>query len=147
MFGLRRLCLRLARVDVGRGVSFCGHSWVYGRGRLHIGAETWLSPGVTVHTHVNADIYIGDCCDIGPGVEFIPGSHVIGSASRRAGSGIAKPIFIGNGCWLGAKSIILGGVNIGDGCIVAAGAVVTHNVPPNSLVAGVPARVKRQLSP
>jgi maltose O-acetyltransferase len=147
MFGLRRLCLRWARIDVGRGVSFCGRGWVYGRGRLHIGVDTWLSPGVIVHTHVNAGICIGDRCDIGPGVEFIPGSHTIGSSLRRADAGTAKPISVGNGCWLGAKSIILGGVNIGDGCIVAAGAVVTCNVPPNSLVAGVPARVKRQLSP
>ena len=90
---------------------------------------------------------IGDRCDIGPGVEFVPGSHTIGNASRRAGFGTAKPIFVGNGCWLGAKSIILGGVKIGDGCVVAAGAVVIHDVPPNTLVAGVPARVKRQLPP
>lgn len=113
---------------------------------MAIGVDTWLSPGVVIHTHVEASIVIGERCDIGPGVEFIPGSHIIGTSSRRAGSGTANPILIGNGCWLGAKSIILGGVSIGDGCIVAAGAVVTHNVPPNSLVAGVPARVKKQLS-
>lgn len=114
---------------------------------MAIGVHTWLSPGVVIHSHLEAPIVIGERCDIGPGVEFIPGSHIIGTSLRRAGSGIAKPISIGNGCWLGAKSIILGGVNIGDGCVVAAGAVVTQSVPPNSLVAGVPARIKRQLSP
>lgn len=146
LFLFRNLLLKISGVDINNSSSFCGRSWIYGRGRLYIGAETWLSPGVIVHTHVNADISIGDCCDIGPGVEFIPGSHVIGNFSRRAGEGTAKPITVGNGTWIGAKSIILGGVNIGDGCIVAAGAVVTQNVPSNTLVAGVPARVKKQLS-
>lgn len=132
---------------MGANVSVCGRGWLYGRGLLCIGSNTWLSPGVIFYTHLDAPIVIGANCDIGPAVEFIPGGHVIGSASRRAGSGTANPISIGNGCWIGAKSIILGGVNIGDGCIVAAGAVVTCDVPPNCLVAGVPARVKRQLSP
>ncbi len=146
LFFIRNFLLRCSGVEIHKSANFCGRSWVYGRGRLHIGATTWLSPGVVVHTHKDADIYIGDCCDIGPGVEFIPGSHVIGNSSRRAGVGTAKPITVGDGSWIGAKSIILGGVEIGAGCIVAAGAVVTKNVPPNSLVAGVPARVKRQLS-
>ena len=123
----------------------CGHSWIYGRGKLHIGKDTWLSPGVIIHTHTNADIHIGDCCDIGPNVEFIPGSHRISNASRRAGEGIAKPITVGNGTWIGARSIILGGITIGEGCVIAAGSVVTKNVPKNSLVAGIPARIKRQL--
>jgi len=145
MFALRNFLLNISRIQVGRNVKFCGRGWIFGRGCLHIGAETWLSPGVVIHTHVDADIRIGDRCDIGHGVEFIPGSHDIGNSLRRAGSGTAKPITVGNGCWIGAKSIILGGVNIGEGCIVAAGAVVTQNVPPNCLIAGVPARIKRQL--
>jgi maltose O-acetyltransferase len=52
---------------------------------------------------------------------------------------------VGNGCWVGAKSVILGGVTIGDGAIIAAGAVVTRDVPAHTLVAGVPAVVKRQM--
>lgn len=146
LFALRRFFLRLGGVLVPGSVCFCGRGWIYGRGVVAIGTDTWLSPGVVIHSHVEAPIVIGERCDIGPGVEFIPGSHIIGNSLRRAGSGTAHPISIGNGCWLGAKSIILGGVSIGDGCIVAAGAVVTCSVPSNSLVAGVPARVKRQLS-
>lgn len=144
-FKFRLNLLLLSGVSIQKNSFFCGRSWIYGRGRLFIGSETWLSPGVVIHTHADADIRIGDRCDIGPGVEFIPGSHAIGTASRRAGSGNAMPITVGNGSWIGAKSIILGGVNIGEGCIVAAGAVVAQNVPPNTLVAGVPARIKRQL--
>lgn len=124
---------------------FCGRGWVYGRGSLHIGERTWLSPGVVIHTHADANIVIDDDCDIGPGVEFITGSHLMGTSERRAGEGTAKSISVGRGCWIGAGSKILGGVCIGAGAVVAAGALVTHDVPPNTLVAGVPARVKREL--
>lgn len=143
---LRRWLLRLAGIELADDVKFCGGGWIYGRGRLLIGEGCWFSPGVMVHTHIEAEIRIGRCCDIGPSVEFILGSHVIGSVTRRAGAGTAESIVIGDGCWIGARSVILGGVSIGQGCIVAAGSVVNRNVPPNSLVAGVPARVKRQLS-
>ena len=145
LFRFRLLSLRLAGVTAADGVSFCGRSWVYGRGNLQIGSGTWLSPGVIIHTHKDADIVIGDRCDIGHGVEFIPGGHEIGDHSRRAGAGTARSITIGNGCWIGAKSIILGGVNIGEGSVVAAGSLVRQDVPPNTLVAGVPAIVKRHL--
>lgn len=146
MFAFRRLCLRAAGLDLGAQVCFCGRGWVYGRGKVHIGHETWLSPGVTIHSHQEAQIVIGDRCDIGPGVEFIPGSHQFGPSSRRAGLGTARPIRVGSGCWIGAGSIILGGVVIGDGAVIAAGAVVTRSVSADSLVAGVPATPKRELA-
>jgi maltose O-acetyltransferase len=64
---------------------------------------------------------------------------------RRAGEGVANSIEIGDGCWIGARSIILGGVRIGEGSVVAAGSVVTRDVPSNVLIAGVPACIKRKL--
>jgi len=56
------------------------------------------------------------------------------------------PVSIGDKCWIGAKSIILKGVRIGEGAIVGAGSVVTKNVPPWTIVAGNPARVIRELT-
>ncbi|MDZ7891010.1 MAG: DapH/DapD/GlmU-related protein [Rhodoferax sp.] len=70
----------------------------------------------------------------------------MGTSERRAGNGTAKSITIGNGCWIGAKSIILGGVSVGPGSVVAAGSIVTRDVPANVLVAGVPAKIKKSLS-
>jgi maltose O-acetyltransferase len=145
LFALRRTFLRWGGIELGNDVSFCGRGWVYGRGRLTIGAETWLSPGVIVYTNEAAQVRIGARCDIGPAVEFVTGSHELGNASRRAGQGAAGTIDVRDGCWIGARSVILGGVTIGEGSVVAAGSVVTQPVPANTLVAGVPARVKRQL--
>ena len=146
LFLFKQLCLKLSHVEIGENVSMCGRGWIYGRGCLRIGNKTWLSPGVIFHTHLDAPIIIGSNCDIGPTVEFITGGHIIGTASRRAGTGTAKPIVINDGCWIGAGSRILGGVNIGAGSVVAAGSVVTRDVPTNELVAGVPAVFKKKLT-
>lgn len=143
LFALRRFLLKFSGVEVAKGVSFCGRGWIYGRGKLVIGHDTWLSPGAIFYTHVDASIVIGSSCDIGPNVEFIIGSHLTGDASRRAGEGTATPITIGNGCWIGAGCKILDGVYIGSGCVVGAGAVVTRDMPANCLVAGVPAKIKK----
>jgi len=145
LFGLRSALLRFAKIDMAQGARMCGGGWIYGGGRVSIGANSWLSPGCTIYSHTDAAIDIGANCDIGPQVVFVTGSHEQGTAGRRAGTGTAESIRIGHGCWIGARSTILGGVEIGDGCIVAAGAVVTESLPPNVLAAGVPAVVKRPL--
>lgn len=145
LFQFRRICLKFGQIELDKNSSVCGRGWIYGRGRLCIGSSTWLSPGVIFYTHLDAPIVIGANCDIGPAVEFITGGHVVGPSSRRAGGGNAQPIVINDGCWIGAGSRILGGVNIGRGAVVAAGSVVIRDVPANVLVAGVPAIVKKNL--
>ena len=60
---------------------------------------------------------------------------------------LPAPIVIGDKVWIGANATVLPGVTIGKGAIVAAGAVVTRDVPPNTIVAGVPARVVREIRP
>lgn len=145
LFAVRRMFWRIAGIDLGDGVSLAGRGWIYGRGALSIGCDTWLSPGCILFTHEEASIRIGERCDIGPNVEFITGSHEIGSGMRRAGVGTAKAITVGDGCWIGAGSRLLGGIRIGTGTIVAAGSVVTTDLPDDVLAAGVPARVKKTL--
>jgi len=145
MFLLRYFILYISGVDIDRSVKFCGGGWIYGRGDLYIKSGTWLSPKTIMYTHLDAKIEIGENCDVGPGVKFITGGHNIGTSSRRAGEGVAREIIVGNGTWIGGYSIILGGVKIGKGCVIAAGSVVMNDVPDNTLVAGVPAIEKKIL--
>ncbi len=145
LFQFRRLLLRLANVRVGEHVSFCGRSWIYGRGQMIVEDRTWISPGCNFFTHTDASIVIGADCDIGPNVNIIIGSHKIGDHKRRAGKEIARSIKIGTGCWIGANVTIIDGVEISNGVIVAAGSLVNSNVPANVLVAGIPSVIKRKL--
>jgi maltose O-acetyltransferase len=145
LFSFRRFLLRFSGVRLAGGVSLCGRSWIYGRGNLEIGEDTWVSPGAIFYTHNDVKISVGSKCDVGPGVSFVVGSHLIGNADRRAGEGIARSIDIGAGTWIGAGSIILGGVRIGSGVVVAAGSLVNQDLIDNGLYAGVPAKLKRIL--
>ena len=70
---------------------------------------------------------------------------MIGSRERRAGASTAKSIEIGNGTWIGARSVILPGVKIGEGVIIGAGAVVVEDCEDNSLYAGNPAHLIKRL--
>ena len=58
----------------------------------------------------------------------------------------ARPVTIGNDCWLGAGVIVCPGVTIGDGCVIGAGSVVTKDIPANSFACGVPCRVVRPIT-
>jgi acetyltransferase-like isoleucine patch superfamily enzyme len=84
-------------------------------------------------------ITIGDDVLIAPKVNLITISHPLNPAKRRAT--FTSPIVIGNGVWIGAGATVMPNVTIGENAVVAAGAVVTKDVPPNTVVAGVPAKV------
>ena len=71
--------------------------------------------------------------------------HPLSPKRRRECIAYAEPISIGNDVWIGGNVTILPGVNIGNNVVVAAGSVVTKDIPDNSLVAGVPARIIREL--
>jgi maltose O-acetyltransferase len=88
----------------------------------------------------SAPIRIGKNCGIAMEVLFCTSTHIMGPATKRAGRVNPQPITVGDGCWIGARSVILPGVTIGDGCVVAAGAVVNKDCAPNGMYAGVPAR-------
>jgi maltose O-acetyltransferase len=88
---------------------------------------------------------IGKNSAIGPRVIIGPAQHEIGPSKRRAGRAIFLPVIIKDGVWIGARAVIYGGVTIGKGSIVAAGAVVIKDVPTNTMVGGVPAKVIKKL--
>jgi acetyltransferase-like isoleucine patch superfamily enzyme len=81
---------------------------------------------------------------IGPNVNIITAGHPLDPSQRRAVT-IGKPIVIERSVWIAAGATIIGGVTVGENSVVAAGSIVTKNVPPNILVGGNPARIIRSI--
>jgi len=93
----------------------------------------------------NAKVVIGDYCAIGPRVSFETTGHGLFYEHGNPRGSIYRDIEIKEGVWIGANVTILGGVTIGEGSVIAAGAVVTKNIPPYTLAGGIPARIIRNL--
>jgi acetyltransferase-like isoleucine patch superfamily enzyme len=108
---------------------------------VRIGDNVFINQGCIIHPNTT----IGNNVLLGFRVLVIPDSHLIGPSSKRAGNVIFKPIVIEDGCWIGANSIILGGVTIGKGTIIAAGSVVNKDCEPNCIYGGNPAKLIKQL--
>jgi acetyltransferase-like isoleucine patch superfamily enzyme len=118
------------------------------RPAIIIGSHTFLGHNCTLN--VGAEIYIGEYCLIAGGVRIADfDGHPIVAAERRAHLPTPpdqiRPIRIGDDVWIGAGAIILKGVSIGDRSIIGAGAVVSKNVPSDTVVAGNPARIVKEL--
>jgi acetyltransferase-like isoleucine patch superfamily enzyme len=146
LFGLKAWMLRRAGVVVGQGVRVCSSVVVGGCGAVEIGADTWVGHESRIYS--GSRVRIGACVDIGPQVFIATGTHEIDPAGEHvAGRGVDREVAIGDGAWLGARALILPGVTVGRKAVVAAGAVVTRDVPDGCLAAGVPAVVKRRLVP
>ena len=84
-------------------------------------------------------ITIGDRVALGPGVMILTSTHELDIRAHRAGPVVRSPVTIGDGAWLGPRSLILAGVTIGAGAIVDAGSVVNKDVPAQTRVGGIPA--------
>ena len=143
----RTAMFRAAGVKIGPRSLIQGSLRITGHGNpcklLSIGKETLITGGL--HVDLGAPLRIGDRVRIGHDVSLLTINHQVGATWLRAGTSISDEIVIENGCWLASRCTVLPGVVIGRGAIVAAGAVVSRDVPPNTLVAGVPARVIREL--
>lgn len=144
---LRAQLLRSADITIGKGTVIMGVPLLYGSGpiarRIQIGEDVMINIGCVFD--LSAPITIGDDVGIGHESMILTSSHMIGAHGRRTGPLTTAPVAIGHGVWLGARSVVLPGVDIGAGCVVGAGAVVTKSVPANTLVGGVPARAIRAL--
>ena len=111
----------------------------------------YTTGGRNVFVNQNCTFYdlggldIADDVMIGPNVSIITSGHPIEPSQRRAGV-TAKPIAIERNVWIAAGATIIGGVTVGENSVVAAGSVVTKDVPPNTLVGGNPARVIRSIA-
>jgi maltose O-acetyltransferase len=134
--------------DIAPGTAVGGYVYLIGkRGcarQLRIGSGCILGPEVTFC--LDAPITLGTNVSIGPRAVLYTATHPLGIASRRMQLDIlARPIVVEDGAWIGLGAMILPGVRIGRGAVVAAGAVVNDDVPDNSLVAGNPATIVQEL--
>jgi len=144
----RTALLRAAGVKIGRHSLVQGKLRLTGRGNpcelLTIGEETLITGGL--HVDLGAQVRIGNWVRVGHDVSLLTVNHAVGPSHFRAGTSFFGEIVIEDGSWLASRCTVLPGVTIGAGAIVAAGSVVTRSVPKHTLVAGVPARVIRELS-
>ena len=109
---------------------------------IHLGEKVYFNVSCVVLDA--AKVTIGSNVFIGPGVHIYTASHPTNAFERKTIE-FAKPVTIGNDCWIGGNSVICPGVTIGDGCTIGAGSVVTKDIPENSLAVGNPARVIKKI--
>lgn len=140
---------RMAGFTIGHGAYIMGNlellSGLEGfYEKLAIGRGAIIGNHVTIN--LDATVSIGNNVSIGPYVLIYTGTHQVGPGSnRRLPQVVGRPVVIEDGCWIGLAAVVLPGVTIGHGSVIAAGAIVAQDVPPNSYVEGNPAQAVRQL--
>ena len=125
---------------------FCGEDvtidydvWFNNAHNISIGSKTFIGKSVLVNAL--GEITIGKRCGIAAGSKLISGNYVYDNSDKHIFDEIsASPIILGDNVWLGYDVTILAGVTLGEGCIVAAGSVVTKSFDQFSIIAGIPAR-------
>ena len=169
----RRLALRHAHVEIGEGCRISPEARINPRqGRIVIGPGCTIAAGAIVQGNVELGancsvqtgsiligygtrenpegrIKFGDNVRVAPFVQMIAGNHVIADTERPiCQQGLeAKPITIGDDVWVAGRAIVTAGVTVGRGAVLAAGAVVTRDVPAWAIAGGVPAKVIRSRKP
>lgn len=146
---LRTALWRIVGVEIGVGSMLQGDLILSGAGHwpslFSVGQDTYISGPLRIN--LGGSVRIGSRVNIGHDCLLLTVDHDLGGPERRAGLSQHRSIVIHDGAWIASRVVILPGVTIGEGAIVAAGAVVTADVPPHALVGGVPAKVLRELSP
>lgn len=139
--------------EIGEGTFFQGPVTFHYGIHTKVGRKCFFNFNITIQD--DAEVTIGNNCDFGPNVTIVTPIHPMIAEERRemlTADGekrrlcYAKPVNIGNDCWIGAGAIICPGVTIGDGCVIGAGSVVTRDIPPRSFAAGVPCKVIREIT-
>ena len=137
---------RCAQIEIGDFNAFTQGCWLwpldgdYDGIRIRIGSHNYCNRNLMIDAC--GLVEIGDENQFGPDVYITDSNHTYGPGlvGKREGMQVGR-VKIGNGCWIGAKAVILKDVELGDGCVVGAGAVVTRSFPADSVIVGVPGRL------
>ncbi len=141
-----------SRITIGKNTQIKGWLITHGKGKIDVGQNTIIHPRTIIRA---ADkIKIGDYCNIASDVYIEDhNNHSLNYKKRRRELKesiqlelLSKKITIGNDVWIGRRAMIFKGVSIGNGSIIAGGAVVTHHVPSNTIAAGNPAKIVKILN-
>lgn len=138
---MKRILLRRMGCTIGDGTTIVGPIEL--KGSIFIGRNCWI--GKNCRINGNGKVIIGNNCDLGPEITFLTGGHMIGKKGRRAGQGETYQQVVGDGTWIGGRSTICNNSKIGERCVIAACACVVNDVPNNTMVGGVPAKIIRRL--
>lgn len=140
----RQAILRMAGCKVEGSIKIFGRfTWVGNGSNLKIGVGTSINEGVFINAR--AKLTIGRYVHISPYAQIHTGSLDISKGGNR--SHVEAPVVIGDYVWIASGAVITQGITIGENSVIGANSVVTRDVPPNSLVVGVPGRVIRQIEP
>jgi len=110
---------------------------------MHLGERVYFNFNCIILD--SAPVTIGSRVMFAPNVQIYTATHPLDAEARNSGLEFAKPITIGDDVWVGGSVVICPGVTIGDRCVIAAGAVVTKDVPPDTLVGGNPAKMIKSI--
>lgn len=145
--------LRKLGIDLGEGVYLQGPIYFDYGCNIHIGKNSYANFNLTILDV--CPVTIGENVFMGTGVSIVTPLHPLRYQQRNlyyspkgywADQEYGKPITIGDNCWITSNVTIVGGVHIGEGCVIGAGSVVTRDIPPHSLAVGNPCKVLRPIT-
>ena len=150
----RTLIIKEIFKNIGENNFFQGPIFIHYGNHTQIGDNFFGNFNLVIQD--DAEVSIGDNCDFGPNVTIVTPLHPL-VAEERLGVIVegykdkkycyAKPVTIGNNCWLGANVTVCPGVTIGDNCVIGAGSVVTRDITKNTIAVGSPCKILREISP
>lgn len=140
-FSIKRKLLNFAGYSIGDHTKIVGP--IYCTGKLSIGENCWIGTHCTIHG--NGTVVLEDNIDIGPDVMFLTGGHQIGEENRRAGKGEKYSIKVESGCWIGARSTIVGNTTIRRSSVIGACSLVNKDVEASVLAGGIPCKTIKSL--
>lgn len=136
IWSIRKQLYKIMGIKIGDGSVINMNQYINTPRNLCIGCNTHINRGCLLDARANC--IIGNNVSISYGVSIMTGGHDVNSSNFR---GVYLPIRIEDNVWIGVNAVILQNVTIGEGAVVAAGAVVTKNIPPYTIVGGIPAKV------